>query len=440
MRRDSITAHVASKSAVVLAALILVTSTAGAQGSRSSQYQPPGSIAERPGDDQERLESEMDDSLWQVGPFRLNPWIGITRAAFVTNTFATTDTEPQENDFTITLGAGVTGIVPFGEKVFLTLEAIPQYVFWLNQTDRKTSNQWYGTRLYGFYNRLYLEGGVSRRDAVRVVSSEFEQETNTRIDLAEALAEVRFAGAFHLFTGAARRDISTLEAETDPRLANFSRIDRDENVLRAGLRYRPRDSILVGAGIESGKTEFAPTARELSNSGQYPFLEVLYEAPEFFVTADVSFLDLEPDGPTSEFVPISDPTWTFQLTTNPGWRFDYTPYARTHLFYAVDEGYTIYMRSRYGLRVGAILVERWNATVFVETGADDYQRVDPSVPNRKDDVVSWGLNFTFDVSKRFDLTFGYTITNYSSSLPENDRDTGRLILNFGVSQLTLGRR
>ena len=437
MRRESITARVASKSAVLLAALVLTAISVGAQ---TAQYKPPGSVADRPGDDRQLLEEEMETSLWRAGPFRLNPWIGITNAAFVTNAFDTADTEPQDTDLTLTLGAGVTGIVPFGQKVFLTLEAIPQYVLWLEQDERNAFNEWYGARLYGFYNRLYVEAGASRRDAVRIVSSEVNQETNTRLDLIEALAELRIGGSFHVFAGAGLGEYSSLEDEADPRLATFSLLDREETAVRAGLRYRPRDDVLFGAGIVTSETEFASTARDLSNSGDYPFVEALYDSEKFFVTAEINFLDLEPDDPTSEFVPLSEPTWEFQLTFNPGWRLDYTPYTRRDLQYALTEGYAYFLSDRYGFRLGAILSDRWRSDAFVETGADDYQKIADTTPDREDDVVSWGLDFTFDVSKWFGLTFGYSLSTFDSNLPQNDRENGTLILRFGVSELLLGRR
>ena len=423
-----------------LAVLLSMTLAPAPASAQFQEYTPPGSTADRPGDDRERLEKEMAEALWKVGAFRLNPWIGITNASLVSNAFTTSSDQPQDTDFTLTLGAGLTGIVPFGQKVFVTLEAIPQYVFWLDQGDRNSFNQQFGARLHGFYNSLYLELGARRHDQVQVRSSEFDQATNTRRDITDAVAELRIGGSFHVFGGASFAEITTLEDEIDQRLSFFSSQDREETVLRGGIRYRPREKVLIGAGIENSEADFLDTARDRSNTGTSPFVEISYDAPKFFVTADIVLRDHEPEGETSEFVALNEATGSVQLTMNPGWRMTYSPYLKRDLSYAITEDYSYYLRDRFGLRVSGVISERWRGSVFGETGEDDFVGVLPTAPARVDDVTSWGVDFSVDLSARFALNCGYTLTDYTSDFEGANRDNGRITISLASSGLRVGRQ
>lgn len=416
---------------------VLAPTPAGAQ---FQQYTPPGSTADRPGDDRERLERQLEEALWRAGPLRLSPWIGITDAALVSNAFNAPETGQEDEDVTFTVGAGLRGIMPFGPKTFLTLEAIPQYVFWLEQEERNTFNEWYGARLHGFYNRLYVEAGGGRRDQVQRRSSEFDVETNTRRDSAQLTLELRLASAVHVFASGVYAEIRTLEEEADPRLPAFSDQDRDESAVRGGLRYKPRATSFIGAGIESTEADFARPDRDRSNRGDSPFVEIQHESPAFFLTAEVVFRDLEPEGEMSQFVPVDDTTGSLQLTFEPGWRMSYTPYARRDLSYALDQEYSHFLRDRWGLRIGVILTDRWNAGLYGEGGVDDFVALAAGAPRREDDFTSYGVDFGFRVSPRFDLAFGYSIDEWRSNLPGFDRQNDRIRLSIGTSGLTLGRR
>lgn len=413
---------------------------AGIATAQFQQYTPPGTTADRPGDEQERLEERMEQSLWQAGPLRLSPWIGLTNAALVSNSFNAPESGEQEEDVTLTVGAGLLGIVPFGPKTFLTLEAVPQYVFWLEQDDRDSFNEWYTANLYGFFNRLYVEAAVGRRDQVQRRSSEFDIETNTRRDTAELTLELRLASAFHLYASGIYAEIRTLEDETDPRIETFADQDRDDTVVRAGLRYKPRATSFIGAGVESSEAEFVRLERDRSNSGESPFVELQHESPSFFLTAQVVFRDLEPESETSELVPVDETTGDLQLTFAPGWRMTYTPYARRDLSYAAGGDYSHFVRDRYGVKIGALLTDRWDTSLYAETGVDDFVPLAPGIPPREDDFTSYGVDFGFRISPRFALSFGYSIDEWDSDFASFDRDNDRIRLSISTSGLTLGRR
>jgi hypothetical protein len=404
-----------------------------------AQYTPPGTTRDRPGDERERLELRLEEALWKLGALRLDPWIGLTNVAAISNSFGTSTGQQQQNDVTMTAGAGIEGIVPFGADAFLTFDAIPQYVVWLDQEDRNQFNQWFGARLHGFFNHLYLETGVSRRDAVQVRSSEADIDVDTRYDVADLVAELRLAETIQLFGAVSLGEISSLEDPTADPLPDYSTQDRDETVLRGGVRYKPLESSWVGIGVERYEADFLDPLADRSNAGTSPLVQLQHEAPRFFVIGEAVFRDLSPDGEASTFVPFDGITGNLQLTFEPGWRMGYTPYYRRNLFYALEEGYPYFESSRWGLSVRAELSQRWQAIAYAEAGLDDYEPEQPGIAARDDDFGSIGIDFGVRVSRLLELRFGYSFDEWDSNLDGFDRDNDRFRLQLNTG-LALGGR
>ena len=434
--RDSL--RLAPALTTLTGALLVVSAPPAARG-QLAQYTPPGTTEDRPDDEKEQLELQLAEAFWKAGAFGLDPWIGITNGAVVVNSFGTPDSVEQQRDTTLTLGAGISGIVPAGSKTYLTFEAIPQYVLWLEQDERNNYNQWFGARIHGFYNHLFLEAGANRRDAVRIRGSETDVETNTRYDVADLFAELRLGEAIHLFGGATLARIRTLEDEADPLLPDYSAEDRDETIGRLGVRYKPRATSYIGIGVELSDADFVDEARDRSNKGTSPLVQFRHEAPEFYLTGEVVFRDLEPEGETSAFVPYDGITGKIQLSYEPGWRMTYSPYVRRDVFYSINQEYSYYETSRYGLAVQALLSERWTGRIYAEGGVDDYVELDPAIPAREDDFTSIGIDFGVRISELLALRIGYSVDQWDSNLEGFDRDNGRLRLLFNTG-LRLGRR
>ena len=114
----------------IMALALLAASPAAAQ---FSQYTAPGSLLQRSTSKKEQMEKALENARWHWGPFRLSPWIAIRDAAYVSDAFSgssgdVTGQAEEDPDFTISLGAGLQGFVPFGSKTFFTFDVLPQYV------------------------------------------------------------------------------------------------------------------------------------------------------------------------------------------------------------------------------------------------------------------------------------------------------------------------
>ena len=209
-------------------------------------------------------------------------------------------------------------------------------------------------------------------------------DNNTRRDTADILGEVRLGQAIHLFAGAASRADRVLEEDTEG-IPDFSSQDRDETALRLGFRYKPEPNSYIGLGVESSEADFASEARDRSNSGDSPFVQFQYDGPTFFVTGEVVFRDLEPEGETSQFLPFDGQTGDLQITFDHGWRMTYTGYGRLNLTYALDESLLVLRGRPLRHSVGAMLSDRWSTSGFLEAGTDDYtaRRANPHSGGRR---------------------------------------------------------
>jgi hypothetical protein len=427
----------AALTGLITALALLCAAPAAAQ---VSQYTAPGSLLERAPSKREQMEQAVENARWRLGPLRLSPWIAVRDAAYVSDVFSGIS-EPvggqEESDFTITMGAGLQGFVPLGAKSYFTLDALPQYVWWQEQDERRRLNGYYGVGLFGFFNRLTTQATVRRAEEQGVVTPEYEQRIHARQDRIEGGIEVEFAPSLFVFASAYTLETRALvdELEDDPRLPVFTDLDRDERVLRGGIELRFRERLRLAVGAERSEVEFPTFARDRSNSGTSPVLELSYGAPRLTLRGSFVRRSLEP-GPGSEFVPFDETTGQLQATWTPRWRLSYSLYGNRSFTYSLNEGYSHFTADRLGLAVIAKLGHSSAVTLFAETGVHDYATSDPAAAHREDDFQAYGTSVQLQMRERVRLTLGVARTELDSNLPGLDRSltvfrTGFEITAFG---------
>lgn len=413
------------RSSRLILALALFATPAAAQ---LSQYTAPGSLLQRSTTTREQMEQALDNARWRLGPFRLSPWFAIRDAAYVSDVFSGSvegpdGTAEEDPDFTITVGAGLQGFVPFGSKTFLTFDALPQYVWWQEQEDRRRLNGYYGTGLFGLFNRLTAEATVRRAEEQGVVTPEFEQRIHTRQDRIAGLLEVEVTPALFLFASAAGLDYRTLEEDLgdDPRLPPFQQLDRRERVLRGGVELR-RGELRLAAGAERTETDFDSdeAGRDRSNSGTSPILEASFDSSRFQLEGGVAFRSLEPE-PGSELVPFDETTGQVRVTLTPRWRLSYNLYGSRDLTYSIEEGYSHFLVDRLGFAVSSRLGKSSSVNLFAETGAHEYQASEPGAFPREDDFTAYGTAVQLQIRERLRISLGAVRSELDSNLPGLDR-------------------
>lgn len=396
-----------------------------------AQYTQPGTV-ERGGPEatRDQFETALEESRWRLGPVRLQPWIGVRDLSWSANPLGASEgSESEEGDLSASLGAGLRAYLPTGHSLFWTAHALPEYVWWADQEGRDRVNGRFGAGAFAFFNRVKLELSGRRQEDLGVVSAELPQEVNHRRDTYTFALETRLGFSTSVFGQLTEtRQRHLLEEGERTAGAPLQALDRDEQALRAGVRYSPRERWTLGAGMEWTETESVSDARDLSSTGTAPFLEVLYSGPKFWSSASLELRTVEPE-PGSTLRETETETYSVQVGVD-GNRLSPTVYARGTLNLSVDEAFSHFSHEVVGASLGVPLGRRMSLRVFGETGESEFTAGAPPGPDlgdpgdpvdRLDDVTSFGGEVTFNVFRGLSLSLGGYRTTFDSNVPGEDR-------------------
>ncbi len=423
---------------VVAIALAVALCAPAATWAQFTQYTQPGSVAPRQLKTlRERLDEEAAKARWHVGRLRVDPWLAVRNLNWSDNPGGRPKDAPKQSDLSATAGAGLAAFLHSGPKVIWTAHALPEYVWWKNETDRRRLNGRYGLGMFAFFNRLTFQATGRRTERVAILSSEVPAQGNTRADDFGLSTALRLGFSTSVFAEVGRtrtRDLlNAAERRSGPQ---FQLLDRDEDRVRAGLRYEPRDRWRFELGTEWTKADFLSSERDLSNSGTAPVVGVDYRGPRLSGFARAELRSLKPR-PGSEFVPIDTTTASLQLASE-GTRLSPAVYARRTLTFSIIEGYSSFTTNVAGVSLGLALGRRANLRTFAELGRSDYTRLSADVPDRRDDISSLGAELSFQLAKSTTLVLGGARTVFNSNLPGQDRSLTsiRAGLTFGIGAPT----
>lgn len=384
-----------------------------------AQYSVPGTAA--PSGEiltQDALEQSIDSARWNAGPWKFAPWLGIQDASFVQFNDNQREAQGQpENDYTITVGAGLRGYLKTG-RLYFAAHALPEYVWWEEDEDRRQLNGRYGAGLFGYLNRLTFEVSARRNENQRFFSSEIQELTSTREDILRGALEVELGSRISLF---ANGTLTELENEDEDTLdTRFSRLDREEESLHLGVRYRTARGLSVSLSFEDLSYDFASAVRDLSSSGEVGRLELALDGNRISYRAALASYSLDPE-PESVFRGFDETTGLLEVSTSLTNGAGIFFYARRSLAFSTQDETSHYLTDRYGARV-IFGRQRLTFSLFGELGEDDFEAVAGEAFERFDDVQSIGAGLTFELSRLVSLRFSATLTDYDSNIDFFDRD------------------
>lgn len=417
----------------VLAAAIHLVSPVEARG-QFAEYTQPGTVStDRETVERETLEMAIEEARWHLGPVRIEPWVGLRDLSWNDDFESGEDGEETDGDVTASAGAGLRSYLPVGPDVVVSAHALPEYSWWADREELRRLNGRYGAGVFGFFNRLTLQATAQRKEQLAILSYEVPEQGNTRQDEIALAAEVELGFSTSIFTEVGTRRVR-YQLEEEERLsgAPFRLLDRDEDRVRAGVRYRPRDRWSFGVGMEWTEAAFANEERDLSSSGEAPLVEVRYDGPRFAASAHAERRRLEPLDASSAFPESETTTAGLQLVLK-GNRISPSIYARRTLALAVTPGYADIVQDVTGLSTSIRLGHRTELRVFGETGTLDYRPITAEVPDREDELTSYGGEIGLRLGRSLTFTVGGYRADLDSDLPGFDRSITR----FGTG-VTLG--
>jgi hypothetical protein len=406
----------ASMTILCLLALGLRAKSAGAQ---FLQYTPPGGPEVRPESRQEQLKRELDEARYRLGPVRIAPWASLHDLAYVQSLLATGERQP--NDFTATAGAGFRAYLRDGPKATWTAQVLPEYVFWLRQTERRQLNGRYLLGFYGYFNHLTVEVRAGRQQQQQLVTPEVPVPVSSRSDGGELLAELKLTGAFSAFTAISfNRQNNLVDNLPDPQTSQLRLLDRDESIQRAGVRWRPDPLWSVALGAEHSEVTFAHSLLDRSNTGTAPVAEIRFDGHRVGFQLDAADRSLTATQ-GAEFVPFHKLTGSAALTLGSEARIGTSLYASRNLVYSLSPDYAYFEDERVGISLNAGFGQRTSGRVFVEGGSDQYTAFSAATPARRENVSSYGASLTLTLRQGFTAGVQGLRSQFNSDLPGGDR-------------------
>ncbi len=406
--------------------LFLIAGSAGAQ----FEYTAPGGPAEKPANRKLAFDLEVSRARYRLGPVLVQPWAALHDVAYVRTLFNTG--QPLPSDLTATVGAGFRAYLRNGTKVTWSVEALPEYVWWEKQADRRRLDGRYRIGFHGFFNRLTVEATAGHSQQLRIVTPEIPVLTNARQNGGEIVTELELAPTLFTFGAGSFSSQTYLTNEfTDPLLTSLHLLDRRERLIQGGLRWQPRQELSVALGLEGSRVDFARTALPRSNSGTSPLIRFRYRLRLLGFEGDLASRSLSARQ-GSDFVPFHKTTGSATLQLGSS-RLVGSLYASRNLNYAITSGYAYLQDDRLGLSLRGSLGRRFSARAFAETGSNDYTAFAAGVPHRRDDVSSFGGGFDFDLGRDVIIGFNALRSRFAPSAfgPGRTYTSAGLTFSFG---------
>jgi hypothetical protein len=410
-----------------LTALVLVLSLPVA--AQTSQYTAPGGRVGGEPPDKEEIEAQMEQARWRLGPIRVAPWLALRGLSYESNVFVAG--EDETSDVTGSLGAGLTAYLPSGENVFWIVQAMPEYLWWLDLSERNQLIGRYGAGVFADFNRLRLTVDARRTENQGPVSSESAQQVLADDTTLHVAADLSFSAAFRLAAEATTSDAEYRLPDGSRAFGPllFSDLDREEQVLRGELVFMPDDRVEVRLGVERTDTEFAPGTRDRSSTGTSPSLGLRLTGNRLSLDALILRRELKPEE-GSVLVPVEQTEGSVRFIVTPGHRLKCGVYGNRSTSYSLNRDYAQATVQRLGFEAGLPLGHRLSVRAYYESGDDDYQ-VLSGLP-RTDDVTAYGLQADFEIGEWLSYRAGFQQVEYDSNLDAFDREYLRV-----TSSLTL---
>ncbi len=264
--------------ALVLAAAPLAAQQAAGGGAGGPSFGSDSVPLNRTIPAKEEIQNDMDRSRFRLGPARVLPSFNVWNAGYDSNVFGTN--EDPTGDWTLSVNAGATFLVPFGSKFVLRADAFPQYTWYKELSGRDEFGGRYDGSLYGFFNRMTVEitGGYFQQ--YQQYSTELDTFVFQNSLRTGAKVDVDLTTRLSLFGSGGYQDVTYQQIEGPP--GQDIRVplnDRTDWGGRGGLRYQFHPDWNVGVAGEGTWADFTLTPELRNNTSTAALASVAYNRP-----------------------------------------------------------------------------------------------------------------------------------------------------------------
>lgn len=376
----------------------------------------------------EQVKNELATYPRRLGPIRLFPQFQLRNFGYNSNVYGTED-DPT-SDYTATVAAGARYLVPFGQKVFLRGDVMPEYTYYHELEENRTLGGNYTGSLLGLYNRMSFEVGASRTDQVQVVSSESERVAEANINGAVARLEVDVLPRVALFGSFVQRDYSYDVQGSDGNAPLFDQLERSDDAVRAGVRYRVTSFFDVSAAMEKTTSEFEVEPALRDNESDAMLVGVHYDRPRMFVDLSAGLREGEGSLDGTAYPDYSELTGSYYLNYKLGRPVELETYGNRSVVNGLFVSNPWFLETRGGAGVVFHAGDRVIVRAFGETGSNEYPEPvlvgGADIVQRADDVLTYGTTLAFRIWRSAALEVGATQTEYDSNIDGFDRSVLRV--------------
>jgi hypothetical protein len=374
----------------------------------------------------EQVEGEVNNSRYHLGPIRVQPRLMIRDFGYNDNVLGSA-TNPV-SDWTATAAGGIHWIVPMGGKVYLRGDALPEYTWYKELTDRRYFGGTYNASLLMLFNRMSVEATGSTQKSIATVSSELEAPAQRKVDGGLGEIEVEVLPKFSLYaSGQTERHRYTAVRGTD--LARVNQLDRDDVAARGGIRYAPADFFDIRLGAESTQSEFDRNPELRDNKSTAILLGMHYDRPKSYVNLSVGRRKGEQRN-GSIFPAYETTTGSYFLSRSLTAPLEFQLYGHRRVSYAVTSTVPYFLETRNGAAAIIRIGNRASLRGFGELGKNDYSLAvlgtSAAGAARNDDVVTYGGGVAVRLYRNIALSIAVSQSDYDSTINDFDRSIVRV--------------
>ena len=425
--------------ALALAAAPLAAQQAGGGGVGGPAFGSDSVPLNRTIPAKEEIQSEMTRSKLRFGPARVLPSFNVWNAGYDSNVFGTN--EDPTGDWTLSVNAGATFLVPFGSKFVLRADAFPQYTWYKELSGRDEFGGRYDGSLYGFFNRMTVEltGGYFQQ--YQQYSTELDTFVFQNSLRTGAKVDVDLTNRLSLFGSGGYQDVTYRQIEGPPgQEIRVPLNDRADWGGRGGLRYQILSDWNVGIAGEGTWADFTTTPELRNNTSTAALASVEYNRTRRL------FINLiggwrEGRGVDSNFFPdYSTGVGSFFVSFFPISWLELQVAGHRNVSYSVTATNPYYFENRIGGKINIQLGPRILLSGYGQTGPNNYPRAEPvvidgevEVLKRRDESEQYGGGVSIIAYRPLVLTARATHTAIDSNIPTAGRSYTRYTVMLGFS-------
>lgn len=411
---------------IVLTTIALTLALACPAGAQFTQYFAPGSLAETEDPLRRQIEQAMERARWRLGPIRLEPWIGIRNIGYVDNVYGTSSN--PVSDFTISAGAGLRAYLPVGRKTVLFARALPEYVWWKDLENRRAWTGRYSAGGYIFFNRLTIEGYANRTEQQTYINAEIETPITNRLDSAMLSLELRLLRRLSIIASGSRSEFRIDTEDLDHAQSYwYEALERDEDVLRVGLRYTFNENFTITVGGQRSEVDFTQRLFDRSNVGDGLYATLSFTGRRVGMSVNGTRYTVEPKR-GSQFTTFEGTAGQASLSYKLSPRLSWQLYGGRSLVYSISGSAGYYTDTRVGTGVSAAVGRRLSMRVHYEEGTANYSGAGAATLDR--DITGWGGGMSAQVFRGASLGVSWTRSEYATARTTTRIDRVQTTLNF----------